>query len=188
MLYRLSQDLAYGLTSPATIRSNLELYLLVRCARPNFVLETGVNRGWSSAAILRALEHNDRGRLVSIDLPNADPGGRVDADGMRDFSWVPQDRTGLEVPEHLRHRWTLRLGDARQMLEEYRGAGVDFFFHDSEHSYPHQAFEFGWALGILPRGGILASDDVDRSPAFDEFTRGLPRIHWANRGAARNTR
>ena len=46
------------------------LYLLVRAAQPQRVIETGVLYGASSAAILAALKHNGQGELYSIDLGN----------------------------------------------------------------------------------------------------------------------
>src|SRR6185295_2535073 len=44
------------------------LYLTVRLMQPGLVVETGVFDGVSSALILRALEDNCYGRLISIDL------------------------------------------------------------------------------------------------------------------------
>lgn len=154
---------------------DVELYLLVRAFRPGRVVETGVNRGHSTAAILRALAHNGNGgSLTSIDLPTTDPAGRVNADGRRDGAWIPDGLTGCEVPEFLRGRWTLLLGDAKELLPRVE-PGYDFFFHDSDHSYPHQRFEYEEAFGALAPGGILASDDVNWTPAWREMTGWLPR-------------
>ena len=155
---------------------DLEIYLLVRGKKPALVVETGVNRGWSSAAILRALRHNDRGRLISIDLPTTGPSGRVNADGRRDLSWIPDGMTGLEVPEYLRPRWELRLGSSRDLLPPLDG--YDFFFHDSDHSFENQTFEYQTALRHLPSGGVLASDDVNWTPAFSNASRGQKTIRW----------
>ena len=165
---------------------DLELYLLVRWRRPEHVVETGVNRGRSTTAILRALDHDGHGRLTSIDLPTTDPVGRVNADGAYDSASVRPGMTGCEVPEYLRGRWTLILGDSRRALPSV--GDFDFFFHDSDHSYQHQRWEYSVALTRLPSGGVLASDDVDWTPAFRELTRRMPRrTLWpfpaAHRGA-----
>src|SRR6185503_16129417 len=78
-----------------------ELYALVRAAKPRLVVETGVASGLSSAHILRALDRNGIGTLHSIDLPNVQAG-----------SILPEGRTsGWIVPESLRARWKLQLGD-----------------------------------------------------------------------------
>jgi hypothetical protein len=44
-------------------------YALVKILKPATVVETGVGAGVSSWTILKAMEENERGRLVSIDLP-----------------------------------------------------------------------------------------------------------------------
>ena len=45
------------------------LYHVCLHKRPDRIVETGVAYGWSSLAILLALEENGRGALVSIDRP-----------------------------------------------------------------------------------------------------------------------
>lgn len=45
------------------------LYVLCRISRPGVVVETGVGPGVSSTFILRALQRNRSGSLISIDLP-----------------------------------------------------------------------------------------------------------------------
>lgn len=166
--------------------ANVELYLLVRALLPRTVVETGVNRGWSSAAILRALDHNDWGRLVSLDLPNHDARGFIDKGGRRDGAFVPHGATGCEVPTFLRGRWDLRFGDAVDLLD-----GVppfQLFYHDSDHSYEHQFVEYSFALRHLGPRGLLVSDDIDRSTAFGDITRRHRSFRWPRlartRGAA----
>jgi hypothetical protein len=155
---------------------NLELYLLVRAQRPQHVVETGVNRGISTSALLRGLNANGAGDLVSIDLPTTDRAGRIDSDGRWDGSYVPGGQTGLEVPQYLRARWTLRLGSSRDLLPGL--AGYDLFFHDSDHAYANQAFEYRTAIEHLAPHGILASDDIHWSPAFAEAARGHRTTTW----------
>ncbi|RMG98790.1 MAG: hypothetical protein D6705_04785, partial [Deltaproteobacteria bacterium] len=79
------------------------LYFVVRHRRPNVVVETGVAAGFSSFAILSALERNGRGELWSSDFP---------------YVRLPNPATavGCAVPEALRHRWHLHLrGDVRNL-------------------------------------------------------------------------
>lgn len=144
------------------------LYRLVRQCRPAVAVETGVHFGKTSTAILAALHHNGSGRLISIDLPRTE--ATVNADGRLAFAHVKTvDETGHLVPQDLRDRWDLRLGDARQLLPVALQGGVGFFFHDSDHSHAHQEFEYEAAWGALRVGGVLASDDTDWSTAWKEF-------------------
>jgi predicted O-methyltransferase YrrM len=155
---------------------NLELYLLVRAIRPRSVVETGVNRGASTASILRGLHANGEGHLTSVDLPTTTPEGRVNSDGRRDLSYVPNGGTGLEVPEYLRDRWTLLLGSSRDLLPPLDG--YDLFFHDSDHSFENQTFEYATAAKHLAPHGILASDDILWSNAFATASQGHRSFTW----------
>jgi hypothetical protein len=121
-------------------------WTLCRLLRPAVVVETGVHDGLSSAVILQALAANGGGRLVSIDLPSLD---------------LPAGKTpGWLVPEELRKNWTLRLGDARKLLEPALDecGRIDLFFHDSDHSQLHQRFELTSARKHMAAGGVLYSD------------------------------
>jgi hypothetical protein len=142
------------------------LYLLIKKARPTLVIETGVAQGYSSTFILKALEENGEGQLVSIDVPapRIDP-SRVDATSLKDDlspGWI--------VPSELRGRWTLILGDARKELPRIDRV-PDIFFHDSLHTEDQMRFEFEWALGKMAGGGYIVSDDIGRNDAFEEFVR-----------------
>jgi predicted O-methyltransferase YrrM len=139
----------------------VELYALVRAARPRVLVETGVASGQSSLHLLRAIAANGRGTLHSIDLPNVQEG-----------SVLPQGRaTGWMVPESLRGPWHLHLGDARTLLPELldKLGSVDLFLHDSDHSYEHMLFEFEHAYLRLSPGGLLLSDDTHLHRAWDDF-------------------
>lgn len=116
------------------------LYALARLSAPNTVVESGVSHRRSSMALLQALRGNHRGRLISIDLPNA----RRSGDGS---SLPPGLGAGFMVPAYLRERWEPRLGDARQLLPgvlEAAGA-LDMFVHDSDHSFEHHSYEYNLA-------------------------------------------
>jgi methyltransferase family protein len=141
------------------------LYAMIRKAKPLVVIETGVASGVSSYSILQALEDNGKGSLYSIDLPNVSlplPKGQ---------------NAGFLVPESLKSRWTLKLGDSKSELPILldRVGSVDFFIHDSLHEYGHMMFEYEAAWPKLRKGGILFSDDVSFTDAFQDFckSRGL---------------
>jgi predicted O-methyltransferase YrrM len=130
------------------------LYLLIRLTQPDAIIETGVSSGASSAYILRSLHDNNRGRLYSIDLPPDNlPEGK-------ESGWV--------VPDYLRDRWTLRIGDSKKLLEPLLESigEIDCFIHDSLHTYEHMIWEFRKAWGHLRSGGLFLSHDVGGNDAF----------------------
>lgn len=131
------------------------LYGIVRLTAPHTVIETGVHDGLSSAVMLRALDRNGRGLVASIDLPSTDQ---------------PTSGPGWLVPDRLRHRWKLRLGDARDLLPYVaaNNAPVDLFFHDSDHSADHQEFEFRTVKAHASPSAVLVSDqDYPFEPLLD---------------------
>jgi hypothetical protein len=158
------------------------LYALCRLLKPRTVIETGVGLGASSAFILQALQDNNRnnrddggwgaGGLFSVDLPRSlyqsDAGIPIDEAAYTSH----HDTPGYLIPESLRDRWTLVLGRSRDQLPRLcqRLGTVDFFFHDSEHTYQNMMWEY---RTVWPRirlgGGVLASHDVDWNRAFADF-------------------
>ena len=167
--------------SGSSVEGKKLLYTLVRALRPEIVVETGPFNGASSTFILRALEENGAGRLISFDVAEA-----------RDALGVPiprGQRPGWLVPPGLRGRFELVLGDSRETLRP-RLAGephIDLFFHDSLHTFRHMLFEFRVAWSRLASGGVLASDDVFWNPAFWLFTKRhrVPFRHIGTMGVTR---
>jgi predicted O-methyltransferase YrrM len=157
------------------------LYLAVRALRPRLVVETGPFNGASSTFLLHALEQNGGdGRLVSFDVPDARDALGVPIPAGREPAWL--------VPEELRHRFELVLGDTRQTLRRrLEGETVDLFFHDSLHTTRHMLFEFRVAWRRLRPGGVLVSDDVFWNPAFWLFTQvhRVPFRHIGTMGVTR---
>jgi predicted O-methyltransferase YrrM len=145
------------------------IYVLVRLWRPQVMVETGVFYGAMSAMILHAMERNEAGKLYSIDLP-------LEADGLS-----PSLRGGL-VPESLRSRWTLILGDSRDELPRLLGGlgSIDAFNHDSLHTTRHMTWEYETAWPFLRHGGLLSSHDTLLTPSWKRFCRRYSdEIEWA---------
>lgn len=146
----------------------IPLYLLIRKLKPDFVIETGVHRGVSSLFILEALEENGKGMLHSIDLPLAS----YDTDSRGPTkSLLPPEKIGICVPNKLRKRWNLILGDSTEQLPILleKVPTVDFFLHDSKHTYSHMMWEFQKIWPRLKEGGLLLSDDTNWNDAFNRF-------------------
>lgn len=146
------------------------LYVTCRVRKPRVVVETGVAAGHSSLGILTALSMNGWGQLFSIDYPGATY--RTDSGGL----WKDTARTegpGWLVPENLRDRWTLRLGPSHELLPELIGQlrTIDFFYHDSEHTYRNMTFELETCWAALNPGSPIVVDNVDWSGAFQSFCR-----------------
>lgn len=148
------------------------LYAATRLLKPEVVVETGCFTGRDSAALLLALERNGRGHLHTIDLPAAQGALRPTAPDLP----LPDDvQPGFLVPDELRHRWTLTLGDAVEELPALLRSlpRVDLFLHDSEHTYAHMIWEYSSAWRRLAPGGIIVSDDISWNTAFWDFARGV---------------
>jgi hypothetical protein len=153
------------------VTSGEALYVIVRTVQPSVVVETGVAAGLSSTCILAALERNAQGELHSIDLPNHEeqycPGL-----GLRPIAVLPEDKpTGFLIPETLRARWHLYIGNTRDRLPSLitELGRLDIFVHDSEHTYGTMTFEYEAAWSHLRPGGFLISHDVNWNNAFRDF-------------------
>jgi predicted O-methyltransferase YrrM len=136
------------------------LYAVCRILRPKIVVETGVANGFSSASILQALEDNGMGELYSIDLHYREG---VTIPVGKELGWV--------IPEHLKHRWCLVLGESFKVLPRLlkKLGKVDIFLHDSRHTYRTMMKEYRIVWPYLREGGLLLSDDVEFNDAFLDF-------------------
>lgn len=150
------------------------LYALIRIKKPEIVIETGCATGTTASLILYALQRNLAGHLYSVDV-------RFPTD------WISMNKlpSGFLIPESLKPRWTLIPKDVKVALPELLAqlGRVDLFYHDSDHSYVHQMWEYLSAWPYIPIGGILASDDLYHNTAFFDFIRQVPeRLNITARG------
>ncbi len=140
------------------------LYFIVRCAQPEIMVETGVAHGVSSWTILNALHKNGSGKLYSIDLPNQD---------LKSYNPMNiQQSSGWAVPDILRKRWELELGNSQTLLPGLMKnlKSIDIFFHDSDHSYENMMFEFKTVYDFIKPGGLILSDDVHKNASFSDLS------------------
>jgi predicted O-methyltransferase YrrM len=134
------------------------LYFLARLMRPTSVVETGVAAGFSSQAILSALEENEHGTLYSSEFPYfrlADPHRYV----------------GILVEERHRKSWQLHLdGDRKNLPRILRDCGsVDLFHYDSDKSYLGRRFALQVVGSRLSPKAVVVMDDIQDNLFFRDY-------------------
>ena len=152
-----------GIVGHLSLADAAILYSLILLSRPQVVVETGVAAGVSSTVILLALERTG-GRLYSIDLPPEAVMGKTLDDGLRyDPAFAKGQEPGWLVPERLKERWQLVLGDVREVLPGLlKDLGqIDLFYHDDLHTPDHAFWEFKLVWPYLHDGGWLVVDDIN---------------------------
>jgi hypothetical protein len=134
------------------------LSFLVRTKRPEVVLETGVAAGWSSRAILEALEANGQGRLHSSDFPYF----RLNS---------PERFIGCVVPDDLRSHWILDTRGDRKALPHFLASvdRVDLFHYDSDKSSNGRAFAMSLVWDRLAEDGVVLMDDIQDNVFFRDW-------------------
>lgn len=146
------------------------IYLATRLLQPQVIVETGIFDGQSSVIYLEALRRNGKGQLISIDLPAYQP--ITDATTrMFETALPPGRQPGWMIPDRLRDRHRLELGDAKELLPRILSEFefIDMFFHDSLHTEEHMEFEYNTAWPKIRPGGLLLSDDTLWNPAYYRF-------------------
>lgn len=135
------------------------LFNITKQANPEVVVETGVAYGWSSLAILLALEANKKGKLLSTDMPYAK---------MNNENFV-----GSVVPDRLRDRWSLfRLPDRQALRKIARlHKEIDIVHYDSDKSYRGRKWAYPFLWNLLKDGGLLVSDDINDNTGFFDFSK-----------------
>ena len=131
------------------------IYSLVKHFKRKSCIECGVSLGGSSFAILSALEFLGNGRLVSNDLP---------------YLWMekPTSKIGALVPEKMKHRWELHIGDDLDNLPKIvnRLKKIDFAHYDSNKSYKGREFFFATIKESLSEDSIIIFDDIINNDHF----------------------
>jgi hypothetical protein len=135
----------------------LDLYHLLRTLNIKTVVETGIDYGISSAVFLHG----------GCELYSIEPKLKKDIKDTVNKLWLP--------------RWRIIEGRSQDKLPELlqRLGRIDLFWHDSEHTYEAQMFEYETAL---PHAKFIGSHDIrhkscikDGNYAWDDF---LERYNW----------
>ncbi len=138
------------------------IYHLVKYYKPKNCLETGVAYGWSSLAILLALDEIEGSKLISNDMPYVNENN--------------EDFVGIVVPDSLKNKWTLqRLPDIKGIpiaLKKFDGK-LDFCHYDSDKSYTGRTWATPLLWDALRPNGIMMIDDINDNIAFQEFCQSI---------------
>lgn len=163
-------------------------YVLVRVMRPSVILETGGTPGKSSAFMLRALERNEAGRLITIDQPPQEILSRIRVSEIHSKRPASVESNWC-VPVWLRDRQKVVLGRAEdhlpRVLSELRE--IDMFIHDSDHSYAHMQWELKTACPFVRSDGVVWCDDIRTNDAWRDFCHDhrLRPLNFTSVGVAR---
>ena len=143
-------------TNPKTLDL---LEKLVLQMSPEVVLETGVANGASTRRILSALSYNrGSGRLISCDIDDRVATAELTANPRFEFVKIGAQSDFSDLVERLDK--------------------IDLFYHDSDHSYDQQLFEYSTVWNKLPDGGLLFSDEINWSYAFLDFCVTVNRVPY----------
>ena len=139
------------------------LYELCKFVKPELIVETGVAYGVSSSYILKALDENNKGKLISIDSIFR--------------PWQSKEMIGAVIPENLRKRWELKIGTSEELLEKTLTnlSPIDIFLHDSLHTYKNMYYEFEKSWPFIRKDGFLLSDDISSNNAFRDFYKSVKK-------------
>lgn len=144
------------------------LYFLVAYLKPTVVVETGVAAGFSSYAILKAMDNNEHGTLFSSDFPYL---------RLKD----PEKYVGLLVPNELRERWKLFIeGDQRNLKKILElTTSIDLFHYDSDKSYSGRDEAYQAVSASLSKNAVLVFDDIQDNCHFMDFVESRDdQIKW----------
>lgn len=147
------------------------LYFLVKKLKPEIVVETGVATGESTGYMLQGIKDNGFGKLYSIDLPFQ---WYLYGDHKLHLDSLPAGKMpGYLIPKQLKKNWYLILGDTHNKLPPLLSnlGTIDIFFHDSEHTDKTMLFEYNQSWPYIKQDGLLISDDISYSKAFDQFSK-----------------
>lgn len=139
------------------------LYHLCKFVKPELIVETGVAYGVSSSYILKALDENNKGKLISIDSIFR--------------PWQSKEMIGAAIPKNLRNRWELKIGTSEELLEKILTTlpSIDIFLHDSLHTYKNMYYEFETSWPFIKKNGFLLSDDISSNNAFSDFYKSVKK-------------
>ena len=139
----------------------LLLYFLVRKFKPKIILETGVAAGWSTLAILKAMNKNELGKLYSSDFPYF-----REKNPEKFIGFLAQDEKNLS-------EWTLDIRGDEVVLpffaSKFHDNSIDFFHYDSDKSYSGRKKAMKILEKKFSKNSIIIFDDIQDNLHFKDF-------------------
>ena len=135
------------------------LSLLIKKVRPMTVIETGIANGASTKKILSSFRESGliNSKLYSVDIHPKVATPKLLSNPQFNFICIDSQKSFANAMHEI--------------------GTADLFYHDSNHSYVNQMYEYSIAWEILNLdSGILMSDDVNWSNAFLDFCKKVNRI------------
>lgn len=153
--HTIRQELPEGLGGNACFRL---LYFLTRRFRPETVVETGVALGFSSQALLAAMNLNGRGRLYSSDFP---------------YFRIPgaEKYIGAMVDDGLKENWKLYIRGDEKNLPEIMSQieKIDLLHYDSDKTYEGRKKGLRIVGRKITPETLILLDDIQDNPHFYDF-------------------
>ena len=138
------------------------LYFLTKYVKPNIVFETGVAAGYSSFAILKALDENKSGLLFSSDFPYF----RIENS---------EKYIGVLVDKQKYNNWNLQIeGDQNNIplfLKKIKNNKIDLFHYDSDKSYNGKKNTFELLKNNISFETIIIIDDIQDDTFFYDYVK-----------------
>ena len=143
------------------------LYFLTRYLSPENVLETGVAAGYSSYAILSALQKNGKGTLYSSDFPYF---------RIKD----PERYIGIVVEKNLRKNWNLFIeGDENNLPKIFKIVKkIDIFSYDSDKTYSGRSKTLKKVSKFLTENSVIIMDDIQDNSFFYDYIKENNISNW----------
>ena len=143
------------------------LYFLTRYLSPKNVLETGVGAGFSSYAILSALQKNGKGTLYSSDFPYF---------RIKD----PEEFIGIVVKKNLRKNWNLFIeGDENNLPKIFKMVKkIDIFSYDSDKTYSGRSKTLKKVSKFLTEDSVIIMDDIQDNSFFYDYIKENKISNW----------
>ena len=134
------------------------LYFFTRYTNAETIVETGVAAGWSSQAILTAMQTNNTGKLYSSDFPYF----RQDS---------PEKLVGYLVDDELKENWSLAIDGDQNNLPEFltKIKEIDLFHYDSDKSYKGRSFASNLIIPKCHKNSVIIFDDIQDNSHFKDY-------------------
>ena len=145
------KQILFPLFFNADISLAMLCYGITLVKKPSVVLEAGIGYGIVSTTILEAMKKNQKGTLISVDLPPlGDPSGSL---------------IGISVPHWLQNRWQGGYrGGVRKwlpvILQDVKS--IDLFVSDSANVFTLERYEFLSVWPKLSSGGVMIFNNINK--------------------------